>query len=194
MAARLKHPSIEAVVIGTSAGGLEALSKILPAIHHNFPLPIMIVQHIAPNSDNFLARHLNTLSKIKVKEAEEKETIKPGTAYVAPPNYHLMIEDDHTLTLTVDEKVNYSRPSIDVLFESAAYAFNGKVIAIVLTGANHDGAAGAALIKKMGGIIIVQDPASAQVPVMPEAAIKASNPDYVVPLESIPDLLVNLVK
>lgn len=194
MADQTKHPPIEAVVIGTSAGGLEALSKILPGIPRNFPVPILVVQHIAPNSDNFLARHLNSLSQIKVKEAEEKESIKPATAYIAPPNYHMLVEDDRTLTLTVDEKVNYSRPSIDVLFESAAYAFKGKVLAVVLTGANHDGAAGAALIKNKGGIVIVQEPKSAQVPVMPEAAIKATKPDYIVPLEEIPNLLAKLVK
>ncbi|MEW6136551.1 MAG: chemotaxis protein CheB, partial [Bacteroidota bacterium] len=164
----MSHRSvIKAVVIGTSAGGMEALSKLLPAVPSNFKAPILIVQHIAPTSDNFLARHLDSLSQIKVKEANEKEKIKPAIAYVAPPNYHLLVEDDLTLSLTVDEKVNYSRPSIDVLFESAAYAFKGKVIAVVLTGANQDGAAGAALIKKMGGIVIVQDPKTAQVPVMP---------------------------
>ena len=177
------------VVIGTSAGGLEALSKLLPAIPQNFSVPVLIVQHIAPTSDNFLARHLDSLSRIKVKEAEEKEKIEPGVAYVAPPNYHLMLEDDLTLTLTVDEKVNYSRPSIDVLFESAAYACKGRVIAVILTGANQDGALGAALIKRMGGIVIVQDPKTAQVPVMPEATLKTTQADYVLSIEEIPALL-----
>lgn len=186
--------SMKAVVIGTSAGGMEALSKLLPAIPTNFKVPILIVQHIAPTSDNFLAKHLDSLSQIKVKEANEKEQIEPATAYVAPPNYHLLVEDDLTLSLTVDEKVNYSRPSIDVLFESAAYAFKGKVIAVVLTGANQDGAIGAALIKKLGGIVIVQDPKTAQVPVMPESAMKATQPDYVVTIEEMPDLLVRLTK
>jgi two-component system chemotaxis response regulator CheB len=185
---------MKAVVIGTSAGGMEALSKLLPALPTNFQVPVLIVQHIAPTSDNFLARHLDSLSQIKVKEANEKEKIKPAIAYVAPPNYHLLVEDDLTLSLTVDEKVNYSRPSIDVLFESAAYAFKGKVIAVVLTGANQDGAAGAALIKKMGGIVIVQDPKTAQVPVMPESVMKATQPDYVVTIEEIPKLLVQLIK
>ncbi|MDK2908708.1 MAG: two-component system, chemotaxis family, protein-glutamate methylesterase/glutaminase [Bacteroidales bacterium] len=191
----MSHRSVmKAVVIGTSAGGMEALSKLLPALPTNFQVPVLIVQHIAPTSDNFLARHLDSLSQIKVKEANEKEKIKPAIAYVAPPNYHLLVEDDLTLSLTVDEKVNYSRPSIDVLFESAAYAFKGKVIAVVLTGANQDGAAGAALIKKMGGIVIVQDPKTAQVPVMPESVMKATQPDYVVTIEEIPKLLVQLIK
>ncbi len=181
-------------MIGTSAGGLEALSRLLPALPTSLKVPIFIVQHIAPTSENYLTKHLDSLSKIKVKEADEKEKIEPGTAYIAPPNYHLLIEEDHTLTLTLDEKVNYSRPSIDVLFESAAYAFKGKVIAVVLTGANHDGAAGAALIKKMGGIVIVQDPKTAQVPVMPEATMKSTQVDYVVSIEEIPPLICQLTK
>lgn len=184
----------KAIVIGTSAGGLEALSKLLPALPVNFGVPVLIVQHIAPTSDNFLARHLDSLTQIRVKEADEKEKIKPGVAYLAPPNYHLMIEEDLSLSLTVDEKVNYSRPSIDVLFESAAYAFKGRVIAVILTGANQDGASGAALIKRMGGMVIVQDPKSAQVPVMPEAVLKATKPDFVVQLEEIPKLLTQLIK
>jgi two-component system chemotaxis response regulator CheB len=183
----------EAVVIGVSFGGLKALQKILPAINPDFPAPIMVVQHQDPQADDFLASHLDSLSKIRVKMAEEKELATPGVVYLAPANYHLLVEDDHTLSLSVDEKVNYSRPAIDVLFESAADAYGSRLIGIILTGANQDGSLGLKLIKEYGGLTVVQDPRTAQAPSMPEAALAALEVDYVLSLEEIANL-INSVK
>jgi len=183
----------EAVVIGASLGGMEALRVILAALPQNFPVPILIVQHLSSRPDSFLAKYLNDLCQIGVKEADEKEKIISGNAYLAPPNYHLMIEQDGCLALSVDEKVNYSRPSIDVLFESAAYAYDEKLIGIILTGSNADGAIGLKCIKERGGLTIVQEPRTAEASSMPNAAIKTSKVDYVLPLCDIGQLLNHLV-
>jgi len=180
------------IVIGSSAGGMDALLILLKALPKTFALPILIVQHLSPTSDSFLANYLNTQCQLRVKEADEKEKIFHGTVYLAPPNYHLLVEDDASLSLSVEEKVNYARPSIDVLFESAAYAFGKGVIGIVLTGANTDGSRGLSIIKQFGGIAIVQDPDGASVDTMPRAAIAATKVDYILPLEKISDLLMEI--
>ncbi|UVT14473.1 MAG: chemotaxis protein CheB [Nitrospira sp.] len=184
--------SYSAVVIGASAGGLQALKTILSALPGSFPLPIAIVQHIAERSDNFMAELLNHASRIAVKEAEDKEPLSPGTAYLAPPGYHLLIEPDRSFSLSVDERVNYACPSIDVLFESSAEAFDESLIGIILTGANADGAQGLKAIKKYGGLAIVQNPESAEHPAMPKAALAATDVDYVVNLEQLTPLLLQL--
>jgi two-component system chemotaxis response regulator CheB len=183
-----------AVVIGVSAGGMNALGAILPRLPANFPLPVIIVQHISSNSDAFMIRHFNSLSKITVKEADEKEPIKPGVAYFAPPNYHLLIEEDHTFSLSIEGRVNYSRPSIDVLFESALDAYCSKLIGIILTGANNDGSRGLKKIKDCGGLAIVQDPKTAEVSAMPEAALKISKIDHVLQLEEIAPFLIKITE
>ncbi|HFB61383.1 MAG TPA: chemotaxis protein CheB, partial [Bacteroidetes bacterium] len=157
----------------------------LPALPATFPCPLLIVQHTSPHSDNYMVRMLNELSAITVKEADEKEPIVPGTAYVAPPDYHLLVEEDFTLSLSVEEKVNYSRPSIDVLFETAADAYGPQLLGIVLTGANADGARGLAYIKKKGGFALVQQPEDAESPAMPRAAIEKAAPDKVLTLQEI---------
>jgi len=180
------------VVIGSSAGGMDALRILLAALPRTFALPILIVQHLSATSDSFLANYLNTQCQLRVKEADEKEKIFHGTVYLAPPNYHLLVEDDETLSLSVEEKVNYARPSIDVLFESAAYAFGKGVIGIVLTGANTDGSRGLSIIKQFGGLAIVQDPDGASVDTMPRAAIAATKVDYILSLEKISDLLMEI--
>ena len=177
--------NIKAVVLGASAGGLHALKQLLPALPATFPCPLLIVQHTSPHSDNYMVRMLNELSAITVKEADEKEPIVPGTAYVAPPDYHLLVEEDFTLSLSVEEKVNYSRPSIDVLFETAADAYGPQLLGIVLTGANADGARGLAYIKKKGGFALVQQPEDAESPAMPRAAIEKAAPDKVLTLQEI---------
>ena len=177
--------NIKAVVIGTSAGGLQALKTLLPSLPATFPCPLMIVQHMSPHSDNYMVRMLDGLSAIRVKEADEKEPIAPGTAYIAPPDYHLLVEEDFTLSLSMEEKVNYSRPSIDVLFETAADAYGPFLLGIVLTGANADGADGLAYIKKKGGYIVVQQPADAESPAMPRAAIEKAVPHKVLTLSEI---------
>jgi len=180
------------VVIGSSAGGMDALRILLTALPKTFALPILIVQHLSATSDSFLANYLNTQCQLRVKEADEKEKIFHGTVYLAPPNYHLLVEDDETLSLSVEEKVNYARPSIDVLFESAAYAFGKGVIGIVLTGANTDGSRGLSIIKQFGGLAIVQDPDGASVDTMPRAAIAAAKVDYILPLEKISEMLMQI--
>jgi two-component system chemotaxis response regulator CheB len=182
----------EAAVIGVSAGGLHALKTILPALPEAFPLPIAVVQHLDAQADTYLADYLDRLSAIAVKEADDKEALQPGTAYLAPAGYHLLVEPDRSLSLSVDEKVNFSRPSIDLLFESAADAFGEKLIGIVLTGANSDGARGLKAIRDRGGLTIVQDPRTAEAPFMPRAALQAAPADYVADLERIAPLLIQL--
>ncbi len=182
----------EAIVIGVSAGGMNALSTILSGLPVDFALPIIIVQHMDPDSRDYLPEHLDQKCNISVKEAEEKEKITKGVAYIAPPNYHLLVEEDRTFSLSVDDWVNYSRPSIDVMFESAADVYGRRLVGVVLTGANADGSAGLKKIKKAGGLAIVQDPATAHVDIMPKAAIAASRVDHVLPLEEIPELFKKL--
>lgn len=183
----------KAVVIGVSAGGMSALGEILPKLPADFPVPLIIVQHISPQSDNYMIRHFNSLSKITVKEADEKEDILPGYAYFAPPNYHLLVEEELTFSLSVEHRVNYSRPSIDVLFESALDAWCSSLIGIILTGANNDGSKGLKKIKDCGGLTIVQDPKTAEVSAMPESAIKLFKPDYVLKLKDIAPFLISLL-
>jgi two-component system chemotaxis response regulator CheB len=182
----------EAIVIGVSAGGMNALGEILPLLPDDFALPIIIVQHMDPNSRDYLSNHLNRICKIQVKEAEDKESIMDGIAYIAPANYHLLVEEDRTLSLSVDDLVNYSRPSIDVMFETAADVYKRKLVGVVLTGANADGSKGLAKIKTLGGLAIVQDPATAHVDYMPKAAIATTRVDHILTLEEIANLLKKL--
>ncbi len=184
----------KAVVIGASAGGFHALRKLLTKLPKGFSMPIFIVQHISPTSDNYMAQFLNGKSELLVKEADEKELIKGGTVYISPPNYHLLIEEDNTLSLSTENKKNYSRPSIDILFESAAFTYGSSLIGVVLTGANSDGAAGLLTIKNHGGYCIVQEPAEAESTAMPLAAIEKATPNKVLKLNDIVALLVELDK
>jgi len=184
------HPKYRAVVIGASAGGLMALKKLLPALPVDFPCPVLIVQHISPMSDNYMSRMLDAASNIRVKEADEKEKLAAGVVYIAPPDYHLLVEADETLSLSADDKVNYSRPSIDVLFETAADTFGSQLVGIVLTGANADGAEGLLAIKKAGGYTLVQDPDDAESPAMPLAAIQLVKPHSILSLREVIRLLL----
>ncbi len=193
MARTKSHPHYSAIVIGVSFGGLQALQTILPPLPADFPVPIMVVQHHDPQADDFLARHLDSHCSLRVKVAAEKEKATAGTIYLAPPNYHLLIEDDHTFSLSYDEKVNYARPSIDVLFESGADVYGKKLIGVILTGANSDGSKGLRCIKQCGGIAVVQEPLSATAASMPEAAIAATQVDYITPLDQIGALLRTLL-
>ena len=179
----------KAVVIGASAGGMEALRIVVGGLAAGFPLPVFIVQHLAPDSDSFLPTYLDEQARLSVKEAEDKERIRPGVVYVAPPNYHLLIEADESLSLCAGERVNFSRPSIDVLFESAADAFGPALIGVVLTGANQDGARGLARVTRLGGLAIVQTPETAKAQAMPRAALDAAPVDHVLDLQDIPSIL-----
>ncbi len=175
----------EAIVIGASAGGLDALKAIATQLPADFTLPIAVVLHLHRNTKNELIALLKREVRLTVKYAEDKEKLKHGCLYLAPPDYHLLMEDDRTLSLSVDEPVNYSRPSIDVLFESAADAFGKHVIGIILTGANSDGSLGLKRIKERGGTAIVENPQSAQYPEMPLAAIAATEADYILDVDEI---------
>lgn len=181
-----------AVVLGVSSGGVEALKLVIGSLPADFTLPVMVVAHISPEADNGLALLLDELCAIRVKEADELEKAAAGTVYLAPPNYHLQVEKDATLSLSVDPPVRFARPSVDVLFEAAADAFGPALIGVVMTGAGNDGSEGLRRIKDAGGVTVVQDPAGALVDSMPASAIEAVAPDYIVPLERIAPLLVRL--
>lgn len=179
----------EAVVVGASAGGIQALKALLSALPARFGLRMAVVQHIDASSNGYLTDILARDCRIPVTEAQDKADFRPGTVYLAPAGYHLLVEPDHTLSLSVDEKVNYCRPAIDPLFESAADAFGPALIGVVLTGANKDGAGGLQYVRAKGGRTIVQDPATAQVSFMPRAALDAGPVDDVAPLPRIAALL-----
>lgn len=189
-----KQHEYRCVVIGVSAGGMNALAEILPELPEDFPLPIIVVQHLHPHQGTFHINYYNEICELKVKEADEKENIWTGSVYFAPPNYHLLIEHDFSFSLSIDPKVNFSRPAIDVLFKTAAEAFEGQIIGIVLTGANSDGALGLKEIKAKGGLTIVQTPETAEVGVMPESAIKATKVDFILPLNQIVEKLIAIVQ
>jgi len=165
--------SYKAIVIGGSAGAVAALETILPALPEDFGLPVLVVQHLHPSDDGSFVRHLARAARLPVVEPCDKERSEPGRIYAAPANYHMLAERDGTISLSVDERVNWSRPSIDVLFESAAHVWREAVIAVILSGANTDGTEGMRAVKSAGGLTIAQDPADAGNPVMPRAAIDA---------------------
>jgi two-component system chemotaxis response regulator CheB len=182
----------EAVVIGVSAGGLSALSNILEKLPADFPVPIIVVQHRARDERTLLEEVLQTKCKIIIKQADEKEKIQAGKVYFAPPDYHLLIESDYTFSLTYDAPVNYSRPSIDVLFETAATVFKDKLVAIILTGASNDGAQGIKEVKEHGGLTIAQNPETAAYPYMPQAAINRQGVQLILELDKITNFLLNI--
>jgi two-component system chemotaxis response regulator CheB len=184
----------EAVVIGASAGALEALSVVLPSLPANYGLPVMIVVHVPPDKKSILAELFQAKCQIGIREAEDKEPISAGTAYFAPPDYHLLVETDKRLSLSNDEAVFYSRPSIDVLFESAADAYGPGLIGIILTGANQDGAKGLKAVAEAGGRTIVQSPEGAYAAAMPEAAIAECQGARVLSLKEIAAYLQNVEK
>ncbi|MFV8271382.1 chemotaxis protein CheB [Flavobacterium sp. GT2N3] len=182
----------EAIVIGISSGGMNLLKIMFSSLPAYFNTPIIIVQHVGANSNSKWIKLLNEKSNLILKEADEKEKIEKGTVYFAPPNYHLLIEKDKTFSLTIDERVNFARPSIDVLFESAAEAYKHTLIGIVLTGSNNDGTQGLKRIKECGGLIIIQDPTTAESPYMPLSALTAVESDHILSIENIIALLIAL--
>jgi two-component system, chemotaxis family, protein-glutamate methylesterase/glutaminase len=182
-------PRYRAVVVAVSTGGVDALRSVLPALPATFPLPVLVVIHIAAASGDGLARLLDAASPMRIKEADEGEPAAPGTVYLAPPGYHLLMELDGRMALALDPPVNFARPSADVLFESACACYGAALIGVVLTGAGSDGAAGLARIGAAGGYTIVQDPASATMDSMPRAALARRAPDRVATLGELPALL-----
>ncbi|MFC4255719.1 chemotaxis protein CheB [Altererythrobacter xixiisoli] len=183
----------QAVVIGASAGAVQALLRLLPALPGDFPLPVLIVVHVPPDRDNALVSLFREKCTLPVKEAEDKERAEPSTIYFAPSDYHLLVEQDGTLSLSSEQPVNYSRPAIDVLLATAADAWGAGLCAIVLTGANDDGAAGLKAVAGAGGVAIVEDPASAQFPTMPAAALAACPTARVMTLADLLIFLPGLV-
>lgn len=183
-----------AITIGVSTGGVTALKFLLGALPADFPIPVLVVIHIAPDSGDGLAVLLDSLSPIRIKEADEQEQIYPGTVYLAPANYHLLVEQDEKLALSIDPPVTFARPSVDVLFESAADVYGPALIGIILTGAGRDGSRGLLKIKNNGGLAIVQDPTDADMDSMPKSALELLNADHIVRLKEIPDLLMKLVQ
>jgi two-component system chemotaxis response regulator CheB len=183
---------IDAVVIGASAGGVEALSVLLPALSAEAPVAVMIVVHLPRDRPSLLVDIFSRKCAMKVREAQDKEPIEAGTVYFAPNNYHLLVDPGPQLALSVDDLVHHSRPSIDVLFESAAYVYRDRLLGVILTGANEDGAEGLATVHDTGGITVVQEPSTAHSSQMVVAAQRRRKPDYVMTLEEIAAMLVQL--
>jgi two-component system chemotaxis response regulator CheB len=183
---------VDAVVIGASAGGIEALSVLLPALPAGLRPPVFIVLHLPRDTPSVLAEIFARKCALPVREAQDKEEIVSGTVYFAPNNYHLLVDDGPQLSLSADDPVHHSRPSIDVLFESAVQIFNDRLLGIILTGANQDGACGLAAIHDAGGVTVVQAPETARAPNMALAALKLRPADRVLPLDEIANILRTL--
>lgn len=182
---------IGVVVVGASWGGLNALSQLFGAMPGDFRVPIVVVQHRSRHADNLLASLLQDITPLRVVDVEDKEPLEPHSVYVAPANYHLLVETGH-LSLTTDPLVRFSRPSIDVTFTSAGDAYRSSALGVVLTGANDDGSRGLRYIVNHGGRGIIQDPATAESGAMPAAAVKAVPEAEVLKLEEIPPRLVEI--
>jgi two-component system chemotaxis response regulator CheB len=179
------------VAIGTSWGGLAALTTLLGGLPSDFAIPVVVVQHRSNDSERLLGQLLQDATDLRVCEIEDKDELTPGTVHLAPANYHVLIEEGY-LSLTVEEPVRFSRPSIDVMLASAGDTYRSAAIGVVLTGANEDGARGLAHIVKRGGRALVQDPKTAEIPIMPEAAIRAVPTAEVLPLNKVVTRLIEL--
>lgn len=182
------------IVIGGSAGSLQVILNFLAALPPDFPLPVLIVLHRNGVFESSLEELFSSRTTLPVKEVEEKEPILPGIVYICPADYHVLLEKDHSFSLDYSERVNYSRPSIDVTFRSAADSFGEALIALLLSGGNADGVEGLEYVKARGGVVVVQDPATAEVPFMPEQAILKKEVDYIVPAEEISAFLQGLAR
>ena len=190
----MKISNYKALVIGVSAGGLNALSILLASFTADFPIPIIVTQHRLPAKNDLLTGILRTITQLKVRKAEDKDNIEPGYIYLAPPDYHLLIENDKTISLSCDEKVNFARPSIDVMFKSAASVWGSDLIGVILTGSSSDGSLGMVQIKKSGGMTIAEDPETAEYSMMPQSAINIGSIDQVLSLSKIGEFINDLVK
>jgi two-component system chemotaxis response regulator CheB len=180
------------VAVGASAGGLRALERILGELPAGFPAAILIVQHLDRHHPSILAQLLGRHTAMRVCEARDGAVVEPGVIYVAPPDRHLMIDAEERISLTRGELVHYVRPAADALFESAALAFGGRAIAVVLTGTGLDGASGVSAVKRGGGVVIAQDEASSEFFAMPDAAIRTGDVDFILPLTQIGAKLIAL--
>lgn len=183
----------KALLIGGSAGSLEVLLKILPDLRTDLPFPIIIIVHRKQGTDFLLSDLLSSKTTLKVKEVEEKEEICDKTIYIAPSGYHLLLEKDYSFSLDYSEKINHSRPSIDVTFQSAAEVYTNKLASLLLSGSNSDGAYGLKAVKSYGGLTLVQDPTTASVSYMPEQAILIAKIDHVLKVENMANYINSLV-
>ena len=187
-------PAFDVVAIAASAGGLNAISRVLKDLPADFGASVVIVQHLDPRHRSLMAEIMNRQTRLPVKQAEDGERISPGAVYIAPPDRHLLVNGDHTLSLTQTELVHFVRPSADLLFDSVAFSYKDRAIAVVLSGSGRDGVMGVQAIKKMGGTVIAQDEQTAEFFGMPSAAIDSGSVDFTLPLDEISSALVTLVK
>jgi two-component system chemotaxis response regulator CheB len=185
--------AFDVVALASSAGGIAALSEILGSLPGDFPAAIVVVQHLDPRHRSLMADILRRRTALDVVQAAEGDHIRAGTVYIAPPDRHLLVNPNGTLSLSQSELVHFVRPSADLLFESVAASYRTRAIAVVLTGTGSDGSMGIGAIKKMGGTVVAQDQASAEFNGMPGAAIRSGNADFVLPLDEIASALVTLV-
>ncbi|HWQ18886.1 MAG TPA: chemotaxis protein CheB [Methanotrichaceae archaeon] len=185
--------AFDIVAMAASAGGLRAIIAVLSGLPGDFPAAIAVVQHLDPHHRSLMAKILSRWTALRVKDAEDGEKISRSTVYIARPDRHLLVSPDGILTLSSSEPVHFVRPSADLLFESVAASYGGRAIAVVLTGTGVDGAAGVQAIKKVGGTVIVQDEDTAEFSGMPSAALKATDADFILPLEEIASALIALV-
>ncbi|MBD2626606.1 chemotaxis protein CheB [Trichormus variabilis] len=187
------NAAFDIVAMAASAGGLRALSTVLSTLPADFTAAIAIVQHLAPRHPSLMADILDRRTALQVKQAEEGDQLTPKTVYLAPPDRHLLVNCDGTLSLSQSELVHFLRPSADVLFESVAYSYKNRAIAVVLTGTGNDGTMGVQAVKKKGGTVIAQDENTAEFFGMPGSAIESGNVDFILPLNEISPALVSLV-
>ena len=180
------------IVIGGSAGSLEVLFRLLPKLRPDLKIAVIIVLHRRNSGDSSLSELLSTKSSIPTQEVEDKDPILPGNIYLAPSDYHLLAEKNFTFSLDYSEKINFSRPSLDVTFESAADVYGSSLIGIILSGANEDGTKGLLTIKNNGGIIVAQEPRTAQMPLMPQYAIDHAAIDYILGIDEMADFINGL--
>ena len=190
---QLNVGAFDIVAVAASAGGLNAVSQILSTLPVKFPAAVVVVQHLSPRHPSFMAEILSRRVALQVKQAEDEDRLTPATVYIAPPDHHIRVNHDGTLFLCQSKVVRFVRPSADILFESVAYRYKERAIALVLSGTGSDGSIGISYVKKMGGMVIVQDNKTAEFSGMPAAAIRTGDVDLVLPLDEISNALVTLV-
>ncbi|GAA3975192.1 chemotaxis protein CheB [Pedobacter ginsengiterrae] len=193
MAKTVESRKCSALIIGGSAGSLDVLLEIFPDLSSDINFPIILVTHRKTGNDSLLSDLLKNRTKLTVNEAEEKEIILPGNVYIAPADYHLLIEENHTISLDYSEKINYSRPSIDVTFQSAAEIFKDELVCILLSGSNADGVAGLKIANSFGGLVVVQNPNTAIMPYMPQQAVNEVKPVVVLDAFNMAEFINNLI-
>jgi two-component system chemotaxis response regulator CheB len=186
--------AFDVAALAASAGGLNALSLVISGLPANFPLAVLVVQHLDPRHRSLLSEILGRRTPLHVLQAVEGAPLEAGTIYIAPPDQHLLVSPDSRLSLTRSELVHFVRPSADLLFESVAATYKTRCLAVVLSGSGRDGSMGVQAVKKMGGIVIVQEPDTAEFSGMPTSALEASAVDYILPLDKIATALVDLVQ